>query len=117
MAHVWIMRNTEGQYGQEETSGLVRADAVTYIRTTVGRKVVVADVASQEVVTLADEQDGVQHGRPPLPRNFHTQLLARLNDLRQSVRGDDDEDRFVIAEIREGNWVWATYTFSELPQN
>ncbi|WP_385625506.1 hypothetical protein PXH67_43185 (plasmid) [Streptomyces sp. P8-A8] len=112
------MRTTDDitRYG-ENREVLVRADALSYVRASVGSKVVAADVASQEVVTLADEQDGMHHGRPQLPPNFHIALLARINELRKWVRGEDDEDRFVVAEIRDGKWAWGSYKLSELLQD
>ncbi|AVZ77997.1 hypothetical protein SLUN_38885 (plasmid) [Streptomyces lunaelactis] len=118
MANIWIMRNCDdvAKYG-EKRSTLVRADALSYVRASVGSKVVAADVASQEVVTLVDEQDGAHQGRPSLPPNFHIALLARINELRKWVQGEDDEDRFVVAEVRDGKWVWGTYKLSELPQD
>lgn len=115
MANIWIMRTTDDitRYG-ERREVLVRADALSYVRASVGSKVVAADAASQETVTLADIQDGIQHGRPELPPNFHLALLARIAEVRKKVQGEDDEDRFVVAVIRDGQWVWGAYKLSEL---
>ncbi|MCY0947291.1 hypothetical protein [Streptomyces antarcticus] len=117
MASIWIMRNCDDvkRYG-EKTSTLVRADSLSYVRAIIGSKVVAADVASQEIVTLADGQDGIHFGWPQLPPNFHIALLARLNELRKPVQGDDDEDQFVVAEFGKGGWAWVAYKLSELPQ-
>ncbi|GCB52076.1 hypothetical protein [Streptomyces sp. NL15-2K] len=113
MANVWILRQSDKAHKGEKTARLIRADAITDVSTTIGTRVVVADKASQETVVVADWQDGKQHGQPPLPPNFHIELMARLGALRKQAANNED-DLVLIAEIRDRQWVWASYKFDEL---
>ncbi|MDJ0347111.1 hypothetical protein QMK19_38545 [Streptomyces sp. H10-C2] len=115
--NVWVLRNSTGSRLDEEAT-MVRADTISYVRATVGSKIVVADLASQEVVTVVDEKDGLHHGQPRLPPRFHLDLMAKLTEARvAALRQLDDEDRFVIAEVNDGKWAWVLYKLSELPQD
>ena len=115
MTHVWIMRKKDSPPVGASRSALVRADAITHL-SMYESQVRASELGSDEVAVLVDAEDG-GHNAPPLPDDFHLTLLFAVSESRRSAREaiDDanEEDRVLVAQVDDGNWVWREFRPSE----
>ncbi|MFG2903330.1 hypothetical protein ACGFZH_40415 [Streptomyces zaomyceticus] len=114
--HVWIMRKRYRPAVGAPKSSLVRADAISYLSMRENQVRASSAPGSDEIVVLADTEDG-GHGAPGLPEDFHTDLLFAVavarRDARDATDDGDEEDRILMAQLEEGNWVWKMFRPSE----
>lgn len=115
MTHVWIMRKKDSPPVGTSRSALVRADAITHL-SMYESQVRASELGSDEVAVLVDTADG-GHDAPPLPDDFHLTLLFAVSESRRSAREATDdaneEDRVLVAQLDDGNWVWREFRPSE----
>ncbi|MCX4391448.1 hypothetical protein [Streptomyces sp. NBC_01767] len=115
VTHVWIMRRRNSPPVGTARSSLVRADAITRLSMYDGY-VRASELGSDEVAVLAKAEDG-GHNAPPLPGDFHTDLIFAITQARRDARNatddPDEEDRILMAQLEDGDWVWKTFRPSE----
>ncbi|WP_198359126.1 hypothetical protein [Streptomyces fildesensis] len=109
MTTVWIMRKNKDTTG--ERSVLVRADAITYLSAN-EHQVRTTELGSDNITLLADVSDGGPNA-PLLPEGFNVDLLFAISSARRDARDatddPDEEDRVLMAQLEEGDWVWKTF--------
>lgn len=115
MKHVWIMRKRHRPASGAPKSTLVRADAISYLSMR-ENQVRASELGSDEIVVLADTEDG-GHNAPELPEDFHTDLLFAVamarRDARDAADDADEQDRILLAQLEDGEWVWKMFRPSE----
>lgn len=116
MKHIWIMRKRHRPASGRPKSTLVRADAISYLSMRENQVRASAGIGSDELVVLADTEDGGR-GAPELPEDFHTDLLFAVamarRDARDSTDDADEQDRILLAQLEDGHWVWKMFLPSE----
>jgi hypothetical protein len=115
VTHVWIMRKKRRPSVGASRFALVRADAITHL-SMYESQVRASELRSDEVAVLVDTADG-GHDAPPLPDDFPLTLLFAVSETRRSARDATDdaneEDRVLVAQLDDGNWVWREFRPSE----
>lgn len=115
MTNVWIMRKSKDTTDRGDRRVLVRADAITWLSAD-DHQVRATELGSDDVTVLADEKDG-GHDGPLLPEGFNVDLLFAVSEARRRAgEAADDahrEDRVLVAQVYEGDWVWREFRPSE----